>query len=124
MAQKILIVDDDPSLQALTKLRFKKNGYDVSCASDGIEAVKMAKEEIPDLIILDIILPGLDGTEVARELRQDERTAKIPIIFLSALEGTDANVMALTNAGSNLVFGKPVDMKALLEKVRELVPQS
>lgn len=123
MPAKILIVDDDPSLQALTKLRFQKSGFNVLAAGDGNEAVKIAKAEIPDLIILDIILPGIDGTEVAQQLREDERTKKIPIIFLSALEGTEADAVSQSTSGPNLIFGKPVDMQMLLKKVRELIPQ-
>lgn len=83
MAKKILVVDDEPHLVKLLQARLEKNGYSVIVASDGQEALDKTYQENPDLIILDIMLPHIDGYHVCKTLRSDEKYKAIPIIMLT-----------------------------------------
>src|SRR3954468_22509811 len=76
--KRVLVVDDEKDLVDLISYNLRRNGYDVLSATDGNAALEVAAREIPDLILLDLMLPGIDGTEVARRLRADSRTARIP----------------------------------------------
>ena len=80
----ILVADDDPVIVRLLEVNFKLEGYDVETATHGEEALQKARDLRPALILLDVMMPGLDGWEVARHLKQDDATASIPILFLSA----------------------------------------
>ena len=81
---KLLLVEDDGSLAELLEYRFEKEGYDVRTTSDGDEALVMAEEDTPDLVILDWMIEGTSGIEVCRRLRRDKSTAHVPIIMLTA----------------------------------------
>ena len=81
---RILIADDDPVIVRLLQVNFRLEGYDVETAAHGEEALTKAQELQPALILLDVMMPGLDGWEVARRLKDDERTKDIPVLFLSA----------------------------------------
>jgi len=85
MAKKILIVEDDKFLRELIVKKLTKENYDVTEAIDGEEGVKKVKEEKPDLVLLDLILPGIDGFEVLSKIKQDPATSAIPVIILSNL---------------------------------------
>jgi CheY-like chemotaxis protein len=116
--KKILIVDDDPvNLQMLRRI-FNDNEYSVIQAAGGVEAVEVAKNDHPDLIILDIVMPGIDGGEVANILKKDPSTQKIPIIFLSSLIKKAEEKYSSTREGVYLM-AKPFDRHDLLEKVKE-----
>src|SRR3982750_2718452 len=82
--KRILVVDDEKDLVDLITYNLQRNGYDFLAATSGTEALEIAQREQPDLIILDLMLPGIDGTEVARRLKADARTAGIPIVMLTA----------------------------------------
>ena len=84
MAQKILVVDDEKDLVELLEYNLRKEGFTVTSASDGLEALKMAVKESPDLIILDVMLPGMQGMEIIKRLREKQETAQTPVIFLTA----------------------------------------
>jgi len=96
------------------------HGYEVLCAQDGREAIEVARAHIPSLIVLDIMMPNLDGTEAARILREDVRTKRIPIIYLTALKSREDDPI-LSSFEQSAVFGKPVDMHAVLAKIDELI---
>jgi len=81
---KILIVDDNPSVLRLLEHTLTKEGYEVLTAKNGIEGLKMASQEVPDLTILDVMLPGIDGFEVCHRLRGEAKTASIPVLMMSA----------------------------------------
>ncbi|MEO0699806.1 MAG: response regulator, partial [Pseudomonadota bacterium] len=85
-AAKLLLVEDDPALSELLEYRFQNEGYQVRCTSDGDEAMVLASEDVPDLIILDWMIEGTSGIEVCRRLRRDKETAHVPIIMLTARE--------------------------------------
>ena len=83
-ARRILVADDDPVIVRLLQVNFRLEGYEVDTAAHGEEALKKARETNPDLILLDVMMPGLDGWEVCRQLKEDPSTSEIPVIFLSA----------------------------------------
>jgi len=83
--RRILVVDDDPSVRMICRFNLAASGMDVREAGDGDEALDAVREELPDLVLLDVMMPTRDGWEVARELRRDPRTRDIPIVFLTAL---------------------------------------
>lgn len=119
-AKKILIVEDNPDMRAILSLRFKLSGYSVVEASDGEEAIAKTKEENPKLIVLDLMIPKIDGFEVCRILKSNNDYKNIPIIVLSALDQyEDKNTAAL--AGADCYFTKPFDIEALLKRIDNLI---
>ena len=124
LQKKILIVEDDPGLQKILGLRLKKSGYEAVAVSDGPEGLKEARRAAPDLIILDLILPGLSGEEVCKAIREDEdeKFSRIPIIMLTA-KSSDVDRIIGKMIGANDYVAKPFDPDSLLEKIRKaLVP--
>jgi CheY-like chemotaxis protein len=118
--KKILVVDDEKDMVSVLLGRLKAYGYDVASAGGGEEALRMSKKEKFDLIIIDILMPGMDGTELARILRDDPKTMNIHVIFISAL-GLKRNDGGHTFAGSDIVFAKPYEIKKLMDKIDELL---
>ena len=117
MAQKILVIDDDTISQNLLRSTLSQAGYSVIIASDGDEGIKKTVEEMPGLIILDIMMPGMDGGEVAGVLRNDPETKKIPIIFLSSLVSEGCKRL---NGKKNAItyLSKPYNRDELLNEVK------
>ncbi len=118
MPKKILIVDDDPDIVYVLSVRLKANGYTTVTAIDGEAALRKAKEEHPDLILLDVVMPKMDGYQVLGELNKYPETKKIPVIMLTArgqIEDAD-KAMAL---GATSYVLKPFDSVELLAKVKE-----
>jgi len=118
--QKILIVDDDKDILRGLSVRLKANGYNLSFAADGISAIGAARKEDPDVIILDIGLPGGDGFSVMERLGSLLSVAHIPIIILTALD-TSGNKERALNAGARAFLQKPVDNDVLLETLRDVL---
>ena len=118
--KKILIVEDDPSFSRAISHIIEKEGYDVITASNGMAGLRMAKDENPDLLILDVMLPGLDGFEICHQLRQDPQTEKLPIIMLSA-KGQEIDKTTGLKVGANEYLTKPIDRALLLEKITSLL---
>jgi DNA-binding response OmpR family regulator len=117
---KILVVDDDPAGQRLIKYMLSPEGYEVVTASNGISGLQMATQQSPDLVILDIMLPGLDGFEVCRRLREGSNTGNISIVMLSGkAQESDRDTGLKMGADAYLI--KPVDRQELLETVNSLV---
>src|SRR5262245_60446904 len=119
---RILIVDDEPDL--LTVLRFGREGagFEVVQANDGEQGLALARQYLPDLMILDLMLPRMDGYKVCRALKFDERYKRIPIFILSARSGDTDRRLAL-ELGADEVHTKPYDMKTLVERVRARIEQ-
>lgn len=113
----ILIVDDEPVNLKLLGAHLQKSGYAVSEAADGRQALQRALEKLPDLILLDIMMPGMDGIEVCRRLKEDEATQDIPVIFLSALSDSEIKAKGLEVGGVDYI-SKPFDSRELLARVR------
>jgi CheY-like chemotaxis protein len=104
MALKILIVDDSRFLRMASERILLKAGYEVTCAGDGDEGLKIARKILPDLVLLDMMLPKLSGPEVLKALRADAATAKIPVIVLSSLP--QSNEVKLKQEGATEYFEK------------------
>ncbi len=115
-AAKLLLVEDDKSLSDLLEYRFQKEGYAVRTTSDGDEALILASEEVPDLVILDWMVEGTSGIEVCRRLRRNIATAHVPIIMLTARETEDDRVRGL-ETGADDYLTKPFSPRELLARV-------
>ncbi|MYH61954.1 MAG: response regulator transcription factor [Caldilineaceae bacterium SB0675_bin_29] len=111
---RLLIVEDEPTLLDTLKYSLERQGYDVVTASDGVQALSIAKEEKPDLVILDVMLPGLDGFEVCRILRQE---MSLPILMLTAKDEEVDKIVGL-EVGADDYLTKPFSMRELLARVR------
>lgn len=119
--KKILIVEDDPDIAAGLAARLALEKYEIICASDGEEGVEKARLELPDLIILDIMVPKIDGYEVCKIVKEEECIKHIPVLVLTALPFMGDAEKAF-GAGANDFFHKPYSNKQLLRKVRKLIP--
>lgn len=118
--QKILVIDDEEDLLELVRYNLDKEGYVVACASSGEEAVAGAKKTGFDLILLDLMLPGIDGFEVLRTLKGDIRTSHIPVMILSA-KGEDSDIVAGFELGADDYMTKPFSPKVLTARVRSIL---
>ena len=117
MSQKVLVVEDDSNIAELLRLYLQKDGFEVSHAADGGKAVEMAREIQPDLVLLDIMLPVMDGWQVCRELR---KTMKMPIIMLTAKGETEDKVSGLEMGADDYIV-KPFEVKELLARVHAVL---
>ena len=117
---KILLVDDEPDIIEIIRFNLEQKGYQISTASDGLEAIKAAEKEMPNLIIMDVMMPNLDGIEACERLRQDDRFADTIIMFLTA-RGEDYSYVAAFDAGADDYVTKPIKPKVLLSKVKGLL---
>ena len=115
MSEKILVADDEQEIRNLLDHFLKGQGYEVVLASDGNQALKLAAEENPQVIILDIKMPGLDGLEVCKRLKEKEQTKLIPVIVITGFED---NKMAALNIGADDFVNKPFDMAEISSRVK------
>jgi len=118
--KRILVVDDEKDLLELIGYNLQRNGYGVLTATDGAQALELAQHHVPDLILLDLMLPGMDGTEVARQLKAEPRTAPIPIIMLTA-KSEEVDVVVGLTLGADDYVTKPFSMKILLARVQSVL---
>jgi DNA-binding response OmpR family regulator len=118
--KKILVVEDDPDLVELLSFNLRACGFAVSTSADGVDALKKARAIMPDLILLDLMLPQLDGFGVCEILRRDAATAAIPIIMLTAMSSHFARLAGL-EAGANDYITKPFSPKQLVSRVQEFL---
>jgi len=118
--EKILVVEDDDDILQLLKYNLAKDGYRVTGVDSGEEALKAVKLSTPDLILLDLMLPGVDGLEVCRELKRDGRTGKIPIIMLTA-KGEEADIVTGLELGADDYITKPFSPRVVLARVRTVL---
>ncbi|MFH1776500.1 MAG: response regulator [Candidatus Omnitrophota bacterium] len=116
MQKKILVVDDDEGFQELLKVRLGNAGYQVIIASDGVDGVCCAQEERPDLILMDAIMPNLNGYMAVKELQAKKETAAIPIIILSARENIEE---IFSTEGIKDYIHKPFESEELLSKIKK-----
>jgi DNA-binding response OmpR family regulator len=113
---RILLVDDDPAILRLLDVNFRMEGFDVDATSHGEEALAAAARRTPDVVVLDLMLPGLDGREILRRLRDDPATADVPALFLTARGRDDA-----ATGDDALYIQKPFDTVELIATVRAMV---
>ncbi len=121
--KRILITEDDPSYLRFMSYLLEKEGYEVLTASNGLEGLFKAQEEKPDLLILDVMLPGLDGFEVCNSLRAELETARLPILMLSA-KGQDADKSIGLTIGADEYLTKPVERSILLSTIKSLLAKN
>ncbi|MFA5891325.1 MAG: response regulator [Actinomycetota bacterium] len=117
---RVLVVDDDRVIQQLLEVNLELEGYDVAKAGDGEEALEAVRVFRPDLILLDVMMPKIDGREVCRRLKADPETARIPIIFLSA-RAQEFDVASGIELGASAYVTKPFDPVDLLDTVERLL---
>jgi diguanylate cyclase (GGDEF)-like protein len=117
MAESVLVVDDDPDVARFVEVNLRSAGYDVTVASDGEEALERAVELRPDLVLLDVMMPKLDGFEVAQRLRRDARTSSTSIIMLTAKALSSDKVLGLSTGADDYII-KPFDPVELLARVK------
>src|SRR5438105_5045010 len=120
MRTRVLVIDDEPPIRLLCRVNLEAEGMQVLEAPDGLEGVELARSEIPDVILLDVMMPGLDGWRVAEELLDDERTSEIPIIFLTARAELRDRARGLDLGGVDYVT-KPFNPVDLAPLVRDLL---
>ena len=124
MTRRILAVDDEPDIVRLVTAALTARGYEVTSAADGEEALDKAVLEKPDLIVLDIMMPKMDGREVARRLASKPATSRIPIIFLSAIGDLDSQLDTLEELRGVEYLTKPFDVRELGEYVDAMLDPS
>lgn len=116
----VLIADDDPDILLLISLTLERDGYDVMVARDGLTAYEAAVERLPHLVVLDMMMPGIDGCEVARRLRANDSTKDVPIVIVTAFAEESQAAMAL-EAGADAYVKKPFSPRELLSKTASLL---
>jgi len=117
--ETILIVDDEEDILELLKYNLSREGYKVISATTGEEGLKLAKTKVPDLMILDLMLPGVDGLEVCRELKSDKNTANIPIIMLTA-KSEEADMVTGLELGADDYIPKPFSPRVVLARMKSI----
>ena len=120
---KILIVDDDPQALILMEAILKPHGYDVVLQNDGQQVIQVARQEKPNLILLDIMMPIFDGYLILTEIRDDKALCRIPVVMVTA-SGQDINKEIAKKCGASAYITKPIDRKVLLETIAYFLPNS
>src|SRR5580704_4534620 len=120
MTARVLVVDDIMSNVKLLEAKLTAEYFDVATAYNGLECLKRIEENIPDIVLLDVMMPGMDGFEVCRRIKSDPRIAHVPVVMVTALDQPSDRVTGL-EAGADDFLTKPVDDAALFARVRSLV---
>ena len=123
MKQKVLIVDDEPDVLKLVKYNVTNAGYDVETASDGESGLRKAQEQLPNLILLDVMMPGLDGLEVCKLLKRDQRTTGIPVIMLTAKAAEIDRIVGL-EIGADDYVTKPFSPRELVLRIKKMLQRA
>lgn len=123
MAYKILAVDDEPSISKLVQVTLTKRGHEVITADNGVEALAFARTDKPDLIVMDVMMPTMDGFEVRKRLKADPTTKDIPIVFLTAV-GTFEKQLSALQEGLEAYMTKPFTPSELADLVEGLLDPS
>lgn len=120
--RRILIVDDEPAITVMLNVLLTKAGFEVCVAGDGEEALAKAAAKTPDLAIVDIQMPGMNGLQLSQRFKADPVLKRVPMILLSAIVGEDSEAEGLQKG--DYFMGKPFECKTLLDKVRELLEKT
>jgi CheY-like chemotaxis protein len=120
MSHRILVADDDPFIRRLVAFTLKKRGYEIVEACDGATALNLARQAHPNLVVLDVLMPEMNGLDVTRALAQDPATTDIPILILSA-SAQQSEIEAGLASGAAAYLVKPFEPKVLSERVAELL---
>lgn len=120
MSDHVLLVDDEEQIRKLLETSLQRRGYEVAVASDGIEALRQIRVRMPDLIVTDVNMPNMNGFELTRRLRADHRTARVPIVMLSARKAAD-DILTGYAEGADEYIAKPIEMAVLAAKIEVLI---
>ena len=120
--KKILIVDDEPNIIMSLEYTFKKSNFEVFIARDGQEALDILQNETPDAIILDVMMPNVDGYATITEIKKDEKLQHCKIVFLSA-KNKESDIEKGLSLGANAYMTKPFSIKKLVDKINELIEE-
>jgi len=123
LSSKILIVDDDIGIRMLLSKFLQRNGFETLVAEDGLEGVEIAKKNHPDLIILDVVMPRMDGLTAARLIKFYKPLSEVPIIFLTAKDA-DKEIELAQEARAEVYITKPFDVRQVIDVVKELLVPS
>ena len=118
--EKILVVDDEENIQELIKYNLEKSGFIVICTGNGIDAVKIVKQQFPQLMLLDLMLPGMDGLDVCKEIRKDSVMSNMPIIMISAKEEDIDKIIGL-ELGADDYITKPFSVRELVARIKAML---
>jgi two-component system, OmpR family, alkaline phosphatase synthesis response regulator PhoP len=118
--EKILVVEDDEDIQELIRFNLSKEGYQISCVARGEKALPAARAQIPNLILLDLMLPGMDGLDVCKQLRRDATVQAIPIVMLTA-KGEESDIVTGLEVGADDYITKPFSPKVLIARLRNVL---
>ncbi|MEM0575990.1 response regulator transcription factor [Flavobacterium polysaccharolyticum] len=118
--KKILLVDDEPNILMTLEYTFKKNNFQVYIARDGQEALEILKDQLPDVIILDVMMPLVDGYDTLEQIKKDPRLTHCKVIFLTA-KNKEKDIEKGLALGADLYVLKPFSIKKLIEQVHELI---
>ena len=119
MPKKILVVDDERQIVKLVEVNLRKAGYDVVCAYDGVEALEKVQSDRPDMIVLDVMMPRMNGFDVLKKLQSNPETEQIPVIMLTA-KAQDADIFAGWQSGVSSYLTKPFNPRELLTFVQRI----
>ena len=117
---KVLLVDDEPDILEFLSYNFRKKGFEVIIANNGLEGIKQAQKELPQLIISDILMPEMDGIEMCKIIRSKEPFYRIPFIFLTAVSD-DYKILYAMSSGADQFISKPIRFDYLLNMVNQLM---
>jgi len=118
--KKILVVDDDPYILLSLEFLMKKNGFDVMVARNGTEALELADKQLPDIVLLDIMMPDVDGYAICKHIKSSKKLKEAKVVFMSA-RSKEADIQKGYDLGASLYVTKPFSTRQLLKQVQELV---
>ncbi len=118
--KKILVVDDDPYILMSLEFLMKKNGYDVMIARNGKEALELVEKQLPDLVLLDIMMPDVDGYEICRYIKKTAKIKHAKVVFMSA-KSKEADIQKGYDLGASYYISKPFSTRELVKKVNEML---
>ena len=114
--KRVLVVDDDPDVRLMFRLIFESAGYEVGEARNGVAALILIRDSPPDLVVTDMVMPGMDGQELIGRIRSDERTARVPILAVTGIPGAREKA-----SSADAVLNKPIDRPGLLTAASSLL---
>jgi DNA-binding response OmpR family regulator len=120
LTKRILVVDDDPYILMSLEFLMKKNGYDVMVARNGTEAMELVEKQVPDLVILDIMMPDVDGYEICRRIKKSPKHSHTKIVFISA-KTKEADIQKGYDLGASLYIKKPFSTREMVKQIKELL---
>lgn len=119
---KVLVVDDSPTEVHVLQTLLEKNGHEVVVANSGEEGIEVAKETLPDVVLMDVVMPGMNGFQATRQLSRQEETAKTPVIIVTTKDQETDKVWAKRQGAADYIV-KPVQEKALVERLNKVLAQ-